>query len=109
MPLPEWMNSRKEQNRRSAAQEKSRAAQTGGRTRAGSGSSWRQRHDNLIAGKYLEQVKFTTRRSHSIELDKWEQYRKDCHDAGTEPRYVLDFCAPDGKILRRLIVTEEDV
>lgn len=98
---PSW-NPRRRNNQRSRAQEGKRAKQQGGRTQAGSGSSWRAPGD-VVTPDYLEQLKFTDKESYRILLVEWKASQADAHRMGREGKWVIDF--PQQRI--RLVVTEE--
>lgn len=85
-----WGNERKVQNRRSAKQEKKRAVETGGRTMAGSGSSWRARQDNRT-DEELEQIKYTDKKSFTVKVAECEGIYRDALNAGRDPQMVVDF------------------
>src|SRR5258707_46559 len=90
MALPKWYDHRRENNRRSREQERDRARSTGGRTRSGSGSSWRQTQDVLTADG-LEQLKFTQAKSFSLTASELRTIQEDAVRAGREPLLIIDF------------------
>lgn len=110
--LPAWWSEpaqKRKQNRRSRAQERERAKQTGGRQQPGSGSSYRAPQDvvtpldNEEEG-FSESIKYTDSDGYRITINEWLQLRSDAHDAGREPRLVIDFT----RRKLRLVITEEE-
>jgi hypothetical protein len=104
--LPAWWGEKadkKRQNARSAAQERRRAEDVGGKVQTGSGSSWRAQGD-VRGVEYMDEMKFTDAKSYSLKITTWRKARKAAHSQGREPRMVIDF--PAEKL--RLVVTEED-
>lgn len=101
--VPAWWGKDRERiNDRSRAQERSRAAEVGGRTSAGSGSSWRSPGD-VRAEEYLEELKFTDKKSYSLRVTDWNDIKEKALSMGREPRMVIEFPEYD----LRLVVTEE--
>lgn len=103
MSLPIWLDSRKNNNRRSAEQEKKRAKETGGRTSPGSGSSWRAPQDNKT-DETMEQIKFTDKKSFVLKVDELDQVYHDCLRAGRDPQMIVDF---ERHKKRAIIIIEE--
>lgn len=101
--LPEWFErSREERNDRSRQQERKRAEELGGRTSAGSGSSWRSPGD-VRAEDVLEELKYTTKKSYSLKVSEWMDIKEKALRLGREPRMVIEF--PESSL--RLIITED--
>lgn len=103
--LPAWWSDKadkKRQNARSAAQERRRAADVGGKVQTGSGSSWRAQGD-VRGVEYMDEMKFTDAKSYSLKILTWRKARKAAESQGREPRLIIDF--PEAKL--RLVVTEE--
>lgn len=103
--VPAWWREgqdREKQNRRSREQERNRAKATGGKVQAGSGSSWRARED-VKTPDYLEQLKFTDKKSFSLKLSEWKRIRDNAIKAGREPRMVVEFSGEQVT----LIITEQ--
>lgn len=99
--MPKWLtDQRGDQNRRSARQEKERAAEIGGKRQAGSGSSHRAPQD-VVSPDYMEQLKYTDQKSFALKQAEWLRLKADAQRAGKVPRMVIDF--PGTK----LIITEE--
>lgn len=89
--LPPWFNKdRERRNARSRKQEKERAEEIGGRTQAGSGSSWRAPEDIRAEG-FLEQLKFTDSKGFRVTVDEWKRIKKNANNAGRLPRMVIEF------------------
>lgn len=102
--LPSWWGDRadkKRQNDRSRAQERRVAREVGGRTVAGSGSSWRAPGD-IKAEDYLVEHKGTNKASFRLTLEDWEQAASDALRSGREPAMIIEFASTG----RRLLVTE---
>lgn len=97
-----WGNERQKRNDRSGKQERDRAKEVGGRASAGSGSSWRSPGD-VRAEEYLEELKFTDKKSYSLRVADWEDIKAKALVLGREPKMVIEF--PEAGL--RLIVTEE--
>lgn len=91
--MPKWMTpkaDKKRQNRRSAAQERNRAAEIGGRPTAGSGSSWRSPGD-VSTPDVLEELKYTDAASFSLKAKDLKAIQRKAVLQGKEPRMVIDF------------------
>lgn len=101
MSLPKWFanekTQRQKQNDRSRKLEQKHARSVGGRPQAGSGSSWRAEGDVRSPG-YLDEHKFTTKRSYTLKLDDWLQIRDQALRDGREPRFVIEFPDVDVKL-----------
>lgn len=104
--LPAWFGEqgdKRRQNRRSRAQERKRAAETGGKVQRGSGTSWRARGD-VRREEDLEQLKFTDAASYRVSVKEWQAIVADAQSQGREPVLIIDF-EQHGLRLR---VTQED-
>ena len=102
--MPAWWSdkaAKRRQNARSAKMEARVAREVGGRTMAGSGSSWRARGD-VSAEEHLIQHKYTDAKSFVLKLAEWEQVQTDARNAGKDGAMIIEF-ASNGK---RLLVTE---
>lgn len=92
--------------RRSQEQEKSAAKRYGGRTQAGSGSSWREKGDFREEGKHRGECKFTRARSFSLKLDELLKLEKEATGMET-PLFEVEFQGVSPK-RRYVIVRAED-
>lgn len=91
--LPGWMTSKakgRQQNARSRQQESRRAEEVGGRTSAGSGSSYRSPGD-VKSDSHLEELKYTDKKSFSMTVDVLKDIQRKARLTGREPRLVVDF------------------
>lgn len=91
--LPPWFSSKeklRKQNRRSARQERGIARERGGRTTAGSGSSWRSRGDVKTDDETI-QVKYTDKASFSIKVPEWLSICNDAHRDGNAAALIVEF------------------
>lgn len=89
--MPTWFGGRRQkQNKRSQKQEKKRAEELGGKTQAGSGSSWRAPQD-IKANGILEQLKFTDKPTATVDVRHLRQLLDDAERAGRAPQYTIDF------------------
>lgn len=89
--LPSWWNrDRERQNQRSRKQERQQAEQVGGKVQRGSGSSWRAPQD-VKGPDYLDQLKYTDKRSYSIKVSEWKALVQDALNHGREPRMIVSF------------------
>src|SRR5215216_5902963 len=102
--MPSWWTdkaAKQRQNARSAAKERKVAREVGGRTVAGSGSSWRAPGD-VKSDTHLIEHKFTDSLRYILRLADWEQCVSDALRSGKEPAMIVEF-ASNGK---RLLVLE---
>jgi hypothetical protein len=91
--LPGWLSGtggRKTNNRKSREYERRLARDTGGRTSAGSGSSWRAPED-VRSDTHLIQHKFTGKRSFILTVTELERVFTNARRAGREGAIVIDF------------------
>ena len=91
--LPSWWSQKagkRSQNARSRAQERRRAAETGGRVQAGSGSSWRAAGD-VVRDEELEEVKYTDKAQYPLTVKELRLIRKKALRLGREPAYLVEF------------------
>lgn len=102
--LPGWWGdkpAKQRQNRRSGAAERRVAREVGGRTTAGSGSSWRSPGDVRTATHLIEH-KYTDKGSYSLSLKTWLLHKRKADQAGKEAAMIIEF--PERGI--RLLVME---
>lgn len=103
--MPRWLDREgQRQNRRSAAQERKRAKETGGRTQPGSGSSWRAPQDVVTDG-VMESVKYTDKDQFVIRIIDVLSVEADSLRHGRDPRMVVEF----SKHGKRIICNIEDL
>lgn len=104
---PTWFSDsakKRRQNRSSARQERTHAQRTGGRTQAGSGSSWRAKGD-VVGTQYVDELKETHYESFSITKKIINTLLQAAGQRGLEPRLIIDMHA----VGVRAVVTFEDI